>query len=117
MGSGEDNPNPPAAVSTDYESDKDGYFTEVVGFKRHSASDFDPGEVLAKVPAGQYAKFVNTGKLPEVVIEAWMAVWQAEKDGSLKRAYTTDLEIYPNMREAERNPDKVTVELYIAIKS
>lgn len=111
------NPNPPAAVSTDYDSDYHGYFTEVVGFTRNSANEFAPGEVLAKVPAGRYAKFVNTGKLPEVVIEAWQTVWQAEKDGSLERAYTTDLEIYPNMREAVRNPDKVTVELYIAIKS
>jgi predicted transcriptional regulator YdeE len=45
-----------------------------------------------------------------------MAVWQAEKDGSLKRAYTTDLEIYPAMGKAGMNPDKITVELYIAIK-
>ncbi len=110
------NPNPPAAVSTDYESDYHGYFTEVVGFKRHSANDFGPGEVLAKVPAGRYAKFVNTGKLPEVVIEAWKAVWQAEQDGSLKRAYTTDLETYPGMGKAGMNLDKVTVELYIAVK-
>jgi predicted transcriptional regulator YdeE len=110
------NPNPPAAIYTDYESDWKGYFTVVAGFTRHSANDFAPGEVLAKAPAGRYAKFVNTGKLPEVVIEAWMAVWQAEKDGSLKRAYTTDLEIYPAMGKAGMNPDKITVELYIAIK-
>lgn len=111
------NPNPPAAVYTDYESDHYGYFTGVAGFTRNSADDFSAGEVLAKVPAGRYAKFVNTGKLPEVVIAAWQVVWQAEKDGSLQRAYTTDLETYPNMREAMNNPDKVTVELYIAIKS
>jgi len=111
------NPNPPAAVLTDYESDKDGYFTEVVGFRRNSANDFGPGEVLTKIPAGRYAKFSNSGKLPEVVIEAWKAVWQAEKDGSLKRAYTTDLETYPGMGKNGLNPDTVTVELYIAIKS
>ena len=109
-------PNPPAAVSTDYESDYHGYFTEVVGFTRNSANEFASGEVLAKVPAGQYAKFVNSGKLPEVVIEAWQAVWQAEKDDSLKRAYTTDLETYPGMGKAGLNPDKFTVELYISIK-
>jgi len=93
-----------------------GYFTEVVGFRRNSANEFGPGEVLAKVPAGRYAKFVNSGKLPEVVIAAWQAVWQAEKEGSLKRAYTTDLEIYPGMDKSGSNLDKITVELYIAIK-
>ncbi len=111
------NPNPPAAVYTDYESDHHGHFTGVAGFTRNSANEFSPGEVLAKVPAGRYAKFVNMGKLPEVVIAAWQAVWQAEKDGSLKRAYTTDLEAYPGMGKAEFNPDKITVELYIAIES
>jgi predicted transcriptional regulator YdeE len=111
------NPNPPAAVYTDYESDYHGHFTGVVGFTRNSANDFSAGEVLAKVPAVRYAKFANTGKLPEVVIAAWQAVWQAEQEGLLKRAYTTDLEIYPYMREAMNNPDKVTVELYIAIKN
>lgn len=109
------NPNPPPAVSTDYESDYHGYFTEIVGFMRNSANDFGPGEVLAKVPAGRYAKFVNTGKLPEVVIEAWQAVWQAEKNGSLQRAYTTDLETYPGMGKAGMNPERITVD--IAIKS
>jgi predicted transcriptional regulator YdeE len=109
-------PNPPAAVYTDYESDYNGYFTGVVGFTQNSANEFAPGEVLAKAPAGRYAKFVNAGKLPEVVIQAWQAVWQAEKEGSLKRAYTTDLETYPGMGNAGSNLDKVTVELYIATK-
>jgi len=54
--------------------------------------------------------------VPEVVIETWKAVWQAEKEGALKRAYTTDLETYPGMGKAEVNLDKVTVELYISIK-
>jgi predicted transcriptional regulator YdeE len=111
------NPNPPAAIYTDYEGDWKGYFTAVAGFKRKSVNDFSAGEVLAKVPSGRYAKFVKTGKLPDCVIDAWKAVWQAEKDGSLTRAYTTDLETYPTMAKARPNLDNVTVELYIAIKA
>jgi predicted transcriptional regulator YdeE len=111
------NPNPPAAVYTDYEGDWQGFFTAVAGFTRNSANDFNAGEVLTKVPAGRYAKFTNTGKLPDCVIDAWKAVWQAEKEGSLKRAYTTDFETYPAMDKAGPNLANVTVELYIAIKA
>ncbi len=111
------NPNLPAAVLTDYESNKDGYFTEVVGFQRKSVSDFNPGEVLARVPSGRYAKFVRTGKLPDSVIEAWKAVWDAEANGSIRRAYTTDLKTYRPTGKAQLGLDNATVELYIAIKS
>lgn len=113
-----ENQNPPAAVLTDYENDKDGYFTEVIGFKRSTANGFEPSEVLAKVPAGQYALFAKTGKLPNIVLEAWEAVWQAEKDDLLERAYTTDLETYSGMDDPKLNTgaSEATVKLYIAIK-
>ncbi len=109
-------PNPPAAIYTGYASDKDGDFSVVIGFRRSAAKDFKTGEIISKIPAGKYAKFSRKGPLPDVVIEAWKEVWQAEAEGKLNRAYTADLELYPGMGDGSENVNNLTVELYIAVK-
>ena len=110
-------PNPPAGIYTGYAGDKDGNYTVVIGFRRPSADDLKPGEVISKIAAGRYAKFSRKGPMPNVVIDAWQAVWQAESDGKLSRAYTADLESYPGMAEdSGEDMTNMTVELYIAIK-
>lgn len=108
-----EDPNLPAAIYTGYAGDKDDNFTLVIGFQRESANDFKIGEVVSKVPAGKHARFSGKGSLPNVVIEAW----QAEEEGTLDRAYSADLEMYPGMHEgSNENINDLTVELYIAIK-
>ncbi len=110
-------PNPPAAIYTGYSSDKDGNYTVVIGFRRNSADDFKTGEVISKISAGRYAKFSRKGPMPNAVIEAWQAVWQAESAGELHRAYTADLEFYPGMgNDSGEDMTNMTVELYIAVK-
>ena len=110
-------PNPPAAIYTGYEGDKDDKFTVVIGFQRSAIDDFKPGEVITKIPAGKYARFTRKGPLPNAVIEAWQDVWQAEESGMLQRAYTADLEIYPGMYESSgEDLSNLTVDLYIAIE-
>ena len=106
-------PNLPAAIYTGYAGDKDDNFTLVIGFQRESADDFKIGEVISKVPAGKYARFSHKGSLPNAAIEAWQAVWQAEEEGTLDRAYSADLEMHEGSNE---NINDLTVELYIAIK-
>lgn len=96
-----------AAAYIDYEDDKDGFYTEVIGQTVTAINDLQLGDVLTYVPAGTYAKFHVEGKLPQAVITAWSAIWQAEKEKTLHRAYTTDLELYPK--------DGV-VEVYVAIR-
>ncbi|HUC20534.1 MAG TPA: effector binding domain-containing protein [Candidatus Polarisedimenticolaceae bacterium] len=95
-----------AAVLSDYESDSNGYYTEVIGHEIATPDDLKPGEVLAKVPSDTYAKFTVTGEMPGIVLEAWQKVWQAEADGSIQRSYATDLERYPSPG---------TVELFVSV--
>lgn len=97
-----------AAGLTDYESDSTGFYTEIIGQEINSVDDLPPQAVLVRVPAGKYAKFRVEGDMPKIVMEAWSKVWQAEKDNTLQRAYTTDLERYP---------EPGAVELYIAVKA
>lgn len=96
----------PAAALLDYENNSAGYFSEVIGHECGGQDDLEPSQVLAKIPAGSYAKFTASGQMPNIVLDTWKTVWQAEKSGDIKRSYTTDFERYPNNH---------TVELYIAI--
>lgn len=99
-------PGPVAATLTDYESDSTGMYAETIGHEISSVNDLLPQDVLTRVPAGTYAKCRVEGEMPQIVMEAWSKVWQAEKDKMLQRAYTTDLERYP---------EPGVVELYIAV--
>jgi predicted transcriptional regulator YdeE len=110
------NPNPPAAIYTDFESDNAGYYTLVAGFLRKSAADFKAGEVMTKLPAGKYAKFLAVGPMPDAAINAWTQVWEAENSGSLKRAYASEIETYPDIAESMKNPSQMKVAVYISIK-
>ncbi len=96
-----------AAVYTNYESDSTGAYTEIIGQVLQSENDLPNGDTLAKVPTGDYAKFRVEGAMPQIVMDAWSAVWQAEQNGTLQRAYTADFELYPS---------EGVVELYIAVK-
>jgi predicted transcriptional regulator YdeE len=99
-------PGPVAAALTDYESDSTGLYTEIIGQEVNSINNLPPHDVLVRLPADKYAKFRVEGTMPQIVMEAWSKVWQAEKDDTLKRAYTTDLERYP---------EPGVVELYISV--
>lgn len=97
-----------AAIYTDYQSNKDGLYTEVIGRTVASVEDLQTGDVLASLPAATYAKFRVEGQLPQSVMAAWSAIWQAEAQGTLHRAYTTDLELYP---------EAGVVEVYVVVQT
>ncbi len=44
-------------LNTDYQSDKNGEYTYVLGAKVSSTADVPPGMTIHRVPAGEYAKF------------------------------------------------------------
>lgn len=100
-------PTHPAAALFEYENDSNGYFTEIIGEECTALDELEQNEAVTRVPSGRYAKFSKQGKMPDIVLEAWQEVWQAEKSGVLQRAYTVDFERYPGEDQ---------VELYIAIK-
>lgn len=83
------------AVLTDYESDHQGAYTEVVGVAVTSAADVPEGLVLVRVPAARCLEVKARGPMPQALIEAWRSVWRRTDSGGVPaRAFTTDLEVH-----------------------
>ena len=103
------------AVYTDYESDKDGEYTCLLGAKVTSADKVPPGMVAKKVPPGRYAVSTSEkGPVGKVVAETWKRIWTLPKsEPGGNRAYLADFEIY-DQRAAD--PQNSQVDVYVGIK-
>jgi predicted transcriptional regulator YdeE len=99
---------PPVGVYSDYESDASGSFQISAGREiKANAAAAAPLEIVS-VPAGMYLLFKSSGSLPGSVIRGWQDVWAYfARPGAPARAYTYDVEIYP---------DAETVEIWVAIE-
>ncbi|MGP3958992.1 GyrI-like domain-containing protein [Nonomuraea sp. 3N208] len=94
------------AVLTDYESDHNGAYTQIVGIGVRTVPRLPEGMVAVRVPAVQALRVEARGPMPQSLVEAWQRVWKhTESGGTPPRAYTTDLEVH--------HPQGV--DLYIAI--
>ncbi|MGA4995782.1 GyrI-like domain-containing protein [Nonomuraea bangladeshensis] len=94
------------AVLTDYESDHNGAYTQIVGVGVRTAPRLPEGMVAVRVPARQALLVEARGQLPQALVEAWQRVWKHTESGGVPpRAFTTDVEVH--------HPDGV--DLYLAI--
>ncbi|BDU09282.1 AraC family transcriptional regulator [Nocardia cyriacigeorgica] len=100
-------PGPPASAFVDHAPEINSYLTHIVGYKCRTIDDLLPGDVLARIPAGKFARFTLSGDdLGDTVVTVWRAIWDAEAAGRLERSYTGDFERYPDNR---------TVEVFVAL--
>lgn len=100
-------PGSPATAYVDHAAELNTYLTQIAGYRCATVDDLEPGDVLAKIPAGTFARFRSSGDdLPDTVAELWRSIWDAESDGELVRSYTGDFERYP---------DANTVEVFVAV--
>ncbi|MFE3441548.1 GyrI-like domain-containing protein [Nocardia sp. NPDC059180] len=100
-------PGPPASAFVDHAPEINSYLTHIVGYKCRTLDDLLPGDVLARIPAGRFARFTLSGDdLGDTVVTVWRAIWDAEAAGRLERSYTGDFERYPDNR---------TVEVFVAL--
>ena len=103
------------ALYTDYETDKDGPYTYVLGTKVSSTKDIPPGMVARKVDSGTYATFSAQGRPPaQMVVDLWKQIWSLEKPDQIHRAYKTDFEIYDG---GPADPSKAHVTIYVGLKA
>ena len=93
---------PVTAVYSAYESDASGSYQLLVGRQvSETASVVEPLQVVSAAP-GPYLLFSCVGPLPQAVIDGWRDVWAYFSRGrSPARAYTYDLEIYPEAGAVE----------------
>ncbi|WP_024801547.1 GyrI-like domain-containing protein [Nocardia sp. BMG51109] len=101
-------PGPPATAYVDHAPEIGSYLTHIVGYHCATVDDLLAGDVLARVPAGRFARFIRSGdNLGDTIVSVWRAVWDLEAAGALVRSYTGDFEHYP---------DTKTVEVFVALK-
>lgn len=108
------NPGVTFSVYTNYESDEHGNYTYFIG-EEVSLLDNAPAEFHTLIiPESQYQRFTTpAGKMPQVVIEAWQAIWQmAPTQLEGKRNYLADFELY-DYRASD--PNNTVVDIYVGI--
>jgi len=101
-------------VYCDFESDKSGEYTTLIGMKVSSTQDVPVGMVVHHVPAGDNAVFITEkGPMAEVVVATWQKIWALEDKGLLMQAYTSDYELYD---ERSQDFNNAQVEIHVALK-
>ncbi|WP_067130619.1 GyrI-like domain-containing protein [Microtetraspora malaysiensis] len=83
------------AVLTDYESDHNGAYTQVVGVAVHTAARLPEGMVAVRVPGVPAMRLEARGPMPDALLDVWEQVrTHTDSGGTPPRAFTTDLEIH-----------------------
>lgn len=97
------------SIYTDYESDHNGDYTNIIGYQVSSLENIAAGLVSKEIPTSEYQKFTAKGKFPNCVQATWGEIWNSE----IERSYVADFEVYGdksmNMTDAE-------VDIFISVK-
>lgn len=100
-------PGPPSSAYVDHAPEINSYLTHIVGYRCKTLEQLCPGDVLARIPAGRFARFIRSGDtIGDTIVTLWRTIWDAEAAGRLVRSYTGDYERYP---------DAHTVEIFVAL--
>lgn len=115
MAAGMVNPDTLYALYTDYESDADGAYSVVIGHEIGDTETVAPDNYAhVTIPESKYVVFTTKrGPVYEVVIEAWVEIWEYFKHSPEERAYTGDFELYD---ARHFDPANAEVHIYIAVK-
>lgn len=103
------------SVYTNYDSNELGDYTYFIGEEVNSFDEVPAGFETLTIPASKYQKFTTeAGKMPDVVIDAWMKIWKmSSEDLGGSRTYVADFEIY-DQRAAD--PMNASLDVFIGIK-
>lgn len=110
------NPGVTFSVYTDYENNENGEYTYFLGEEVDSLDNEPKSLKQLIIPKSTYQKFTtSTGKIPDVVIQAWQQIWKmSPKELGGKRLYQSDFEIYD---ERSHNPENAVADILIGIEN
>lgn len=94
---------------TDYEGDFMKPYTFIIGCRVNEVSNVQEGMVVKSISATKYAVFTTKGKLPDIVPQMWMKIWNS----GIERAYRSDFEVY-GVKASNR--EDAEIDIYISIK-
>jgi predicted transcriptional regulator YdeE len=93
---------------TEYEKDYTLPYTTILGCRVDNVDTIPDGLVAAAIEEGVYVKYVAKGNLLNgIVYDTWMKIWNS----TIKRAYTSDFEVYG---QRAQNPSNAEVEIFIS---
>lgn len=98
------------AIYTDYESNYNGKYLTLIGYKVNSLATVPDGLVAREFKGGKYKKFTAKGNMPQAAVETWKEIWA--KDAYLNREYSADFEVYG---VKSQNGENAEVDIYLAI--
>jgi len=103
------------AVYTDYETDRTGHYTYLLGLPTTSAEAMPANLTVKHIPPGRYAVLSsNRGPIMQVVPEIWQRIWSmSPEELGGTRAFKTDYEIY-DQRAAD--PENAQIDVYIGLR-
>jgi predicted transcriptional regulator YdeE len=109
------NPGVTLSVYTEYDSNEHGDYTYFIGEEVSSFENIPSGLQKLTIPATKYQKFTtSSGKMPEVVVNAWQQIWKMSADDfGGDRAYIADFEVYD---QRAVDPNNTSLDIYIGIK-
>ena len=87
---------------------QDGRSAAVLGYECSTLDEVDAGDVVTRIPDGNYAKFSVSGKPYDLTRTAWAEVMKAESAGQITRTHAIDI---------ERFVGDTAVEVYVSIES
>ena len=110
------NPGVTLSIYTEYDNNEHGDYTYFIGEEVSSFENIPAELQKLTIPAAKYQKFTTpTGKMPELVINAWQQVWKmSESDFEGVRTYIADFEVYD---QRASDPANTSLDIYIGIKS
>ncbi|WP_067884602.1 GyrI-like domain-containing protein [Nocardia vaccinii] len=73
----------------------------VLGYELAALDQLDTGDVLTRIPAGRYAKFVVSDKPYDLLRTAWAKVAKAEAAGTITRSHSAEIERYTGPASVE----------------
>jgi predicted transcriptional regulator YdeE len=95
-------------VYTEYENDYTLPYTTILGCRVDNIGAIPDGFVAATIKESMFVKYVTKGNLLDgIVYDTWMKIWNS----TIKRAYTSDFEVYGQQAQ---NPLNAEVEIFIS---
>lgn len=95
---------------TDYEKDHTTPYSTIIGCKVKNLNSIPEGLVGKHVKGGHYRKFTAKGRISDgVIFNEWVAIWNS----GIKRAYTTDIEVWG---EKSQHPDNAEIDILVALE-
>lgn len=82
------------AVLSDYESDQDGAYSQIVGIGIDDPREAPAGLAIVRLGDEPRVAFEAAGEMPQSLIAAWGSVWEQSAAGTLDRTFTVDVEVH-----------------------